>query len=93
MKITSPTNVWTSRAPLDARVPANFAGGTFEMIPYPFADSAGQANVLRINYAHNGTSTFGGITMQSPLPATVSVPSGATIEFDVYYPRSTRENS
>jgi GH35 family endo-1,4-beta-xylanase len=88
--IASPTNAWTSRAPLDNRVPADFAGGTFAMVAYPFADSAGQADVLQINYAHNGTSTFGGITMQSPLSATVSVPTGATIEFDVYYPKSNQ---
>jgi O-glycosyl hydrolase/GH35 family endo-1,4-beta-xylanase len=88
--VAAPTNAWTSRAPLDNRVPANFAGGTFAMVPYPFADSAGQSDVLRINFAHNGTSTFGGITMQSPLSATVSVPTGATIEFDTYYPRSNQ---
>ncbi len=88
--IAAPTNAWTSRTPLDNRVPANFAGGTFAMVPYPFVDSEGKADVLRINYAHNGTSTFGGITMQSPLSATVAVPAGATIEFDVYYPRSNQ---
>ena len=26
--VTAPTNVWTARTPLDARVPANFAGGS-----------------------------------------------------------------
>jgi GH35 family endo-1,4-beta-xylanase len=88
--LATPTNVWTSRAPLDARVPANFAGGTFAVVPYPFVDSANKADVLQINYAHNGTSTFGGISMQSPLSSPVSVPAGATIEFDVYYPKSNQ---
>jgi GH35 family endo-1,4-beta-xylanase len=88
--VTEPTNAWTSRNPLDGRVPADFAGGTFQMIPYPFADSEGKGDVLQINYAHNGTSTFGGITMQSPLSPTVNVPTGATIEFDVFYPKSAQ---
>lgn len=88
--VTAPTNVWTSRAPLDARVPADFAGGTFQVIPYPFADREGKADVLQINYVHNGTSTFGGITMQSPLSPSLNVPAGATIEFDVYYPKSAQ---
>jgi GH35 family endo-1,4-beta-xylanase len=88
--VTAPTNAWTSRNPLDGRVPADFAGGTFQMIPYPFADRDGKADVLQINYVHNGTSTFGGITMQSPLSPTVNVPAGATIEFDVYYPKSAQ---
>src|SRR5690606_1680346 len=59
IEITAPTNEWTSRTPLDNRVPANFAGGTYAMIPYPFADSEGKDDVLQINYAHNGTSVFG----------------------------------
>lgn len=88
--VTQPTGEWTSRNPLDNRVPADFAGGTFEVIPYPFADSEGKADVLKINYVHNGTSTFGGITMQSPLSPAVNVPAGATIEFDVYYPKSAQ---
>ena len=88
--ITAPTNVWTARTPLDNRVPADFAGGTFQMIPYPFADSQGKADVLQINYVHNGTSTFGGISIQSPLSPTVNVTAGATIEFDVYYPKSAQ---
>ena len=88
--VTAPTNAWTPRNPLDGRVPADFAGGTFQMIPYPFADREGKADVLQINYVHNGTSTFGGITMQSPLSPTVNVPVGATIEFDVYYPKSAQ---
>lgn len=88
--VTQPTNAWTPRSPLDNRVPANFAGGTFQMIPYPFADSAGQGDVLRINYVHNGTSVFGGISMQSPLSPAVTVPAGSTIEFDVYYPKSAQ---
>ncbi|WP_284645089.1 endo-1,4-beta-xylanase [Paenibacillus silviterrae] len=90
IEITAPTNVWTARTPLDNRVPANFAGGTFTMIPYPFADSAGKADVLQINYAHNGTSVFGGISLQSPLSKTVNVPIGSNIEFDVYYPKSAQ---
>ncbi|WIV21151.1 endo-1,4-beta-xylanase [Paenibacillus polygoni] len=88
--ITAPTNAWTSRTPLDNRVPANFAGGTYAMIPYPFADSEGKADVLQINYAHNGASVFGGISIQSPLSQTVNVPTGSTIEFDVYYPKSAQ---
>jgi GH35 family endo-1,4-beta-xylanase len=88
--ISAPTNVWTARTPLDNRVPANFAGGTFQVIPYPFADRDGKADVLQINYVHNGTSVFGGITMQSPLSPAVNVPAGATIEFDVYYPKSAQ---
>lgn len=90
INITAPTNVWTSRTPLDNRVPTDFAGGTYQMIPYPFADSQGKADVLQINYVHNGTSTFGGISIQSPLSPTVNVPTGATIEFDVYYPKSAQ---
>ncbi|WP_116813645.1 endo-1,4-beta-xylanase [Steroidobacter cummioxidans] len=88
--VTEPTNVWSSRTPLDSRVPADFAGGTFQVIPYPFADREGKADVLQINYIHNGTSTFGGITMQSALSPSVNVPAGATIEFDVYYPKSAQ---
>lgn len=90
IEISAPTNAWTAGTPLDSRVPADFAGGTFEMIPYPFADSEGKADVLKVNYAHNGTSTFGGITVQSPLSPTVDVPEGSTIEFDVYYPKSAQ---
>ncbi|GAA0585795.1 hypothetical protein GCM10010172_83790 [Paractinoplanes ferrugineus] len=90
LQIAAPTGTWTTAKPLDSRVPADFAGGTFEKIPYPFADSAGQADVLKINYVHNGTSTFGGITVQSPLSPAVNVPEGATIEFDVYYPKSAQ---
>lgn len=90
IEITAPTNVWIARTPLDNRVPANFAGGTFAIIPYPFADSEGKADVLQINYAHNGTSTFGGISIQSPLSPAVNVPAGSTIEFDVYYPKSAQ---
>ncbi len=90
VKITEPTNVWTSRTPLDSRVPADFAGGTYQMIPYPFSDSEGKADVLQINYVHNGTSTFGGISLQSPLSPAVNVPIGSTIEFDVYYPKSAQ---
>jgi GH35 family endo-1,4-beta-xylanase len=88
--ITEPTGAWATRTPLDNRVPADFAGSTFKMIPYPFADSAGKADVLQINYVHNGTSTFGGITLASPLSPAVNVPAGATIEFDVYYPKSAQ---
>lgn len=90
IQISAPTNAWTARTPLDSRVPADFAGGTFGMIPYPFADSEGKADLLKINYAHNGTSTFGGITVQSPLSPAVDVPEGSTIEFDVYYPKSAQ---
>jgi GH35 family endo-1,4-beta-xylanase len=90
VEITAPTNVWTARTPLDSRVPADFAGGTYEMIPYPFADSEGKADVLQINYAHNGKTTFGGISIQSPLSPTVNVSEGSTIEFDVYYPKSAQ---
>jgi GH35 family endo-1,4-beta-xylanase len=88
--VTAPTNVWTSRNPLDGRVPADFDGGTFQVIPYPFADSEDKADVLQINYVYDGASTFGGITMQSPLSPSVNVPAGATIEFDVYYPKSAQ---
>ncbi|WP_162848608.1 endo-1,4-beta-xylanase [Paenibacillus nanensis] len=90
VEVTAPTNVWTARTPLDNRVPADFAGGTFKMIPYPFADSEGKADVLQINYIHNGQSTFGGISLVSPLSPAVNVPEGATIEFDVYYPKSAQ---
>ena len=88
--ITSPTNVWTSRTPLDFRVPADFAGGTYKMIPYPFSDSEGKDDVLQINYIHNGKSTFGGMSIESPLSPAVNVPEGSTIEFDVYYPKSAQ---
>jgi GH35 family endo-1,4-beta-xylanase len=90
VEIAAPTNEWATAAPLDARVPADFAGGTYEMIPYPFADSEGKADVLRINYAHNGTSTFGGLTLTSPLSSEVDIPEGSTVEFDVYYPKSAQ---
>ncbi|MDF2936909.1 MAG: beta,4-xylanase [Paenibacillaceae bacterium] len=90
VKVTAPTNVWTSRTPLDNRVPTDFAGGTHKVIPYPFADSQGKADVLQINYAHNGKSTFGGISLESPLSPAVNVPEGSTIEFDVYYPKSAQ---
>ncbi|MDD9265435.1 endo-1,4-beta-xylanase [Paenibacillus sp. GCM10023248] len=90
VKITAPTNVWTSRTPLDNRVPTDFAGGTFKMIPYPFADSQGKADVLQINYVHNGKTIFGGMSLQSPLSPSVDVPAGSTIEFDVYYPKSAQ---
>jgi GH35 family endo-1,4-beta-xylanase len=88
--ISAPTNAWTARAPLDSRIPADFAGGTFETVPYPFADSEGKADLLKLNYSHNGTSTFGGLTVQSPLSPAVDVPAGSTIEFDVYYPKSAQ---
>ncbi|MFP4979356.1 S-layer homology domain-containing protein, partial [Paenibacillus sp. CN-4] len=90
VKVTAPTNTWTARTPLDNRVPADFAGGTFKMIPYPFADSEGKAEVLQINYVHSGTGTFGGISLESPLSPAVNVPEGSTIEFDVYYPKSAQ---
>ncbi|MEC0169101.1 S-layer homology domain-containing protein [Paenibacillus graminis] len=90
VKVTAPTNTWTARTPLDNRVPADFAGGTFKTIPYPFADAQGKAEVLQINYAHNGKSTFGGISLESPLSPSVNVTDGSTIEFDVYYPKSAQ---
>ena len=87
--LTSTTNVWTlHKPPLDSRIPADGDGSTFQMIPYPFADSAGQAPVLLINYIYKGVAAFGGVSMQSPLSPVVSVPSGSTIEFDVYYSMS-----
>ena len=60
------------------------------MIPYPFSDSEGKDDVLKINYIHNGKSTFGGISLESPLSPAVNVPEGSTIEFDVYYPKSAQ---
>lgn len=90
VKVSAPTNAWTARTPLDNRVPADFAGGTFKMISYPFADSQGNAELLQINYAHNGKSTFGGISLESPLSPAVNVTEGSTIEFDVYYPKSAQ---
>lgn len=90
VKVTEPTNTWTARTPLDNRVPADFAGGTFQMIPYPFADSQGKAEVLQINYSHSGISTFGGISIESPLSPAVNITEGSTIEFDVYYPKSSQ---
>ena len=83
--VTAPTNVWTARKPLDSRVPSDFDGSTFGMIPYPFADSQGQADVLQISYVYKGKATFGGVSMQSPLSPVVNIPAGSTIEFDVYY--------
>lgn len=88
--VTAPTNVWTTRTPLDARIPPDFDGSTFGMIPYPFADSAGKSPVLLINYIYKGVRTFGGVTMQSPLSPLAAIPAGATIEFDVYYPKSAQ---
>ncbi|MCR2806295.1 endo-1,4-beta-xylanase [Paenibacillus soyae] len=90
VQVTAPTNVWTTRTPLDNRVPADFAGGTHQVIPYPFADSQGKSDVLQINYAHNGKTTFGGITLAAPLSPAVNVKEGSTIEFDVYYPKSAQ---
>ncbi|WP_020620570.1 endo-1,4-beta-xylanase [Paenibacillus daejeonensis] len=90
VKVTAPTHAWTTRAPLDNRVPADFAGSTHKVIPYPFADSQGKSDVLQINYVHNGLSTFGGISLAAPLSPAVNVPAGATIEFDVYYPKSAQ---
>lgn len=90
VEVTAPTNVWTSRTPLDNRVPADFAGGTYKMIPYPFAGSEGKADVLQINYVHSGKGTFGGMSLVSPLSPAVNVKEGATIEFDVYYPKSAQ---
>ncbi len=89
-EITAPTNIWTSRTPLDYRVPTDFAGGTYQMVPYPFSDSEGKGDVLQINYIHNGNSTFGGMCIESPLSPAVNVPEGSTIEFDVYYPKSAQ---
>ena len=57
------------------------------MTAYPFADSEGKADVLQINYKHNGTSTFGGISVEAALEPEVEIPEGSTIEFDVYYPQ------
>lgn len=90
VKVTAPTNAWKARTPLDNRVPADFAGGSFKTIPYPFTDAQGKAEVLQINYAHNGKSTFGGISLESPLSPAVNVTAGSTIEFDVYYPKSAQ---
>lgn len=90
VKITAPTNKWTTRTPLDSRVPSDFAGSTYKMIAYPFTDSKDKDDVLLINYVHSGKSTFGGITLQSPLSPAVNVPQGSTIEFDVYYPKSAQ---
>ena len=90
IEITAPDNNWTTRAPLDYRVPYDFAGSTVQMIAYPFADSEGKADVLQINYKHNGTSTFGGIGIESALDPAVEIPDGSTIEFDVYYPKSAQ---
>ena len=47
--ISTPTNEWRTRTPLDSRVPRDFDGSTFEVIPYPFADSDGKSDVLKIN--------------------------------------------
>ena len=96
--LTSATNVWTvHKPPLDSRLAGStnpiYDGSTFQMISYPFADSAGQASVLLINYVYKGVTTFGGVSMQSPLSPVVSVPTGSTIEFDVYYPMARRANS
>ncbi len=90
VEVTAPTNQWTARTPLDNRVPADFAGGTFKMMPYPFADSEGKANVLQINYVHSGQGNFGGMSLISPLSPAVNVKEGATIDFDVYYPKSAQ---
>lgn len=90
VEISAPTNEWKTRTPLDNRVPSDFAGGSFEIVKYPFADSEGKGDVLKINYSHNGRSTFGGISLEAPLSPTVTIPEGATIEFDVYYPKSAQ---
>lgn len=91
VEISTPGNEnWKTRTPLDNRVPSDFAGGSFEVVPYPFADSEGKGDVLKINYSHNGVSTFGGISLEAPLSPAVTIPEGATIEFDVYYPKSAQ---
>ena len=80
---------WSRRsAPLDNRIPSNT--GSFQMIPYPFADNAGFSDLLQINYVHNGTSTFGGISLTTPVSPALTLPAGTTIEFDVYYPKSAQ---
>ena len=90
IKISAPSDNWNTRRPLDNRVPSDFAGSTVEMTAYPFADSEGKADVLQINYKHNGTSTFGGISVEAALEPEVEIPEGSTIEFDVYYPKSAQ---
>ena len=90
VEIAAPTEQWKTRDPLDNRVPSDFAGGSFEIVPYPFADKDGKGNVLKINYSHNGITTFGGISLEAPLNQTITIPDGATIEFDVYYPKSAQ---
>jgi len=90
VEIAAPTEQWKTRDPLDNRVPSDFAGGSFEIVPYPFADKDGKGNVLKINYSHNGITTFGGISLEAPLNQTITIPEGATIEFDVYYPKSAQ---
>ena len=89
VKIAAPTNEWAKRRPFDNRVPTNFEG-TLEMIDYPFTDSNGKGQLIKINYVHNGKTTFGGVSFQSPLDNTVNVPAGSSIEFDVYYPKSAQ---
>ncbi len=88
VELTAPTNEWETRRPLDNRIPSDFAGGSVEMVDYPFADSEGKEQLLQINYVHNGKSSFGGISIESALDPAVEVPEGSTIEFDVYYPKS-----
>ncbi len=90
--LTTPTNVWTVHYPaLDTRIDDTvsptpvFDGSTFAWAPYPFGDRTGQPNVLQINYVYKGNTQFGGVSMQSPLSPTVTIPTGSTLEFDVYY--------
>lgn len=86
--LATPTNTWAGVKPLDYRVPVDYDGSTYSMVSYPFENPEGKAKLLQLNYKYNGVKTFGGISIQSPLNESVEVPTGATIEFDVYYPKS-----
>ena len=81
------TNVWSRRSsPADNRIPSN--SGTFEVIPYPFADGdAGTGDLLRINYVHNGTNTFGGMSLSTALTPSVTLAAGNQLQFTLYYTR------
>ena len=83
-------NVWARNSTVsDNRIPSNT--GTFSVIAYPFADvTPASADLLLINYVHNGSTTFGGISLNTGISPTLTIPSGAQIEFDVYYPKSAQ---
>ena len=80
---------WAGIRPADARVPVDYDGSTWEIIPYPFADD-GPDKLLKINYNYKAAAAFGGVALQTGLTPALTLANGDRIEFDVYYPRSAQ---